>query len=78
MQMRRSRAAFRKTRGEAPEANSFDPCQPYIRIPRKVMKGRVASSRRTTAAATALPRGSGEDVHKPRWFSMRHKDGRQL
>jgi formylglycine-generating enzyme len=63
------------------EANSFDPCQPYIRIPRKVIKGRVASLRAEPPPPLPprrAPRGSGGDVHKPRWFSMRHKDGRQL
>ena len=33
------RAACRKTRAAAPEAESYDPCQPAIRIPRKVLKG---------------------------------------
>jgi formylglycine-generating enzyme len=39
-----------------PEAESFDPCQPNIRIPRKVIKGGRTCARRTTAVATARPR----------------------
>jgi formylglycine-generating enzyme required for sulfatase activity len=34
-----------------PEANSFDPSQPDIRIPRKVLKAARISARRTIAAA---------------------------
>jgi sulfatase modifying factor 1 len=44
------------------EANSFDPCQPYIRVPRKVMKGRVAPLRAEPPPPLPprhAPRGSG-------------------
>ena len=36
---RRRRAAFRKIRAAAREDASYDPCQPHIKIPRKVLKG---------------------------------------
>ena len=37
--MRQRPAAFRRTRAAAARTASYDPCQPEIRIPRKVLKG---------------------------------------
>ena len=37
--MRRRPAAFRKTRAAGARTASYDPCQPNIKIPRKVLKG---------------------------------------
>jgi formylglycine-generating enzyme len=39
------------------EVGSYDPCQPQIRIPRKVVKGGHIYARPTTAVATGRPRG---------------------
>jgi len=38
------------------EAASYDPCQPYIKIPRKVIKAAHTSARRTTAGVTVRAR----------------------
>ena len=37
------------------EEDSFDPRQPEIKIPRRIIKGRLPSARQTTAAVTARP-----------------------
>jgi len=37
------------------EADSYDPCQPQIKIPRKVVKGGSHCARRITAVATGRP-----------------------
>ncbi len=37
--MRRRRAAFPRIRAAGGEEGSYDPCQPNIKIPRKVIKG---------------------------------------
>ena len=45
-----------------PEDGSYDPCQPQIKIPRKVSKAARTFARRTTAAAIARPRAMPKPV----------------
>ena len=53
-----------------PEAESFDPCQPQIKIPAKLSKAARIYARRTTAAATARPRAT-----RKRWIRRRATSG---
>jgi hypothetical protein len=63
-----------------PEAASYDPCQPQIKIPRKVLKGGSHLCAPTTAAAIDRPLAmlSGRYVHEPRRVPMCHSGREQV
>ena len=63
---RRKPAAFRKIRAADRSRASYDPAQPNIKIPRKVIRAARISARRIIAAVTVRPRAM-----RKRWILRR-------
>ncbi len=73
---RRRPAASRKTRAAGREDASYDPCQPQIRIPRKVLKGGshlCAPNYCRRYRPAARHAAAGRYVHEPCRLSMRRQ-----